>query len=102
VRRELSAAPGADAQLGRAKVLAAAMGVEGRGAIRTGDAEILQPVVVGNPVDVIENHRHPVPTPSLILAAQLATPSIETSIEQALLEVLTGSYSPRIESLPRW
>jgi hypothetical protein len=53
-------------------VLAPAVSVERGGAVRADDLQVLQPVVVADPVDVVDDQRHQPATPLLALAAELA------------------------------
>jgi hypothetical protein len=54
--------------------------VEGRGAIRAGDPQILEPVVGCVAVDVIKDQRHPLTVPFLALAAKLARARLQTFV----------------------
>jgi hypothetical protein len=76
--REWSPAAGT---LAFARQVATAVGVERGRTVGTHDAEILDPVVVTDPVDVIEDKRHPPPFPGLALAAQLAPSRLESLFE---------------------
>ena len=68
-------------------VLAPAMRVERRRAVRADDPEVLEPVVVGDAVDVVEDQRHPPPVPLLALPAELARARLEPVVVEPLLEL---------------
>jgi hypothetical protein len=53
------------------------MRIERRGAVGASDPEVLQPVVVADPVDLVENQSHLTAAPARALAAQLAAPLLE-------------------------
>jgi len=55
-------------------------------AIRTDDPEVVEAVVVVNPVDVVEDQRHPTAVPLLALTAQLAPRHLESSVVQPALQ----------------
>jgi hypothetical protein len=61
-----------------AAILTSAVRVERGGAVGTDDAEVLEAVVVADPVDVIEDQRHAAVTPQLPLTAQLTDRLLET------------------------
>jgi len=63
--------------------------VETRGAVRAHDAEIFEPVVVTDAVDVVEDHGDSCPAPSLALAAQFANRLLEPILIETPLHVLT-------------
>src|SRR5918996_4128475 len=65
-----------------------AMRLQRRRAIRAHDAEILEAVVVGDAVDVVEDHAHDVSAPHLALSAEFADRLLETCVVQPLLEVI--------------
>jgi hypothetical protein len=75
------------------------MGVEGGGAVRADDAEVLQPVVVAPAVDVIEDETHRVTAPELSLAAQLAPARFQAVRPEALLERAARVRRPGDEDL---
>jgi hypothetical protein len=60
------------------------VGVEGRGAVRANDAEVLEAVVVTYPVDVVEDQRHMPAAPSLRLAAKLAFSLLDALVIQPI------------------
>jgi len=62
--------------------------VETRGAVRADDAEILEPVVVTDAVDVVEDHGDSCPAPNLAMAAQFANRLPEPILIEAPLQVL--------------
>jgi glycine/D-amino acid oxidase-like deaminating enzyme len=68
-------------------ILPATVRIERRGAVRTHDAQVLESIVVGHTIGVIENQRHFATAPSFVLAAQLARPDLQALLEQAILEV---------------
>jgi hypothetical protein len=63
------------------------MRVERRSAIRTNDAEILEPMVLSSPVGVIENQRHPTSVPILALTTHLAAPLFHSFVVEASLQM---------------
>jgi hypothetical protein len=67
----------------------AAVGLERRRTVRAHDPEVLEPIVVANPVDVIEDQRQPPSLPEFALPAQLTTPRLDAFRVQALLELPT-------------
>src|SRR5512139_2553787 len=56
----------------RPSVLAAAVGVQSRGAVGTDDSKVLESVVVVDAIDVVEDHRHRLAAPELVLSTQFA------------------------------
>jgi len=62
--------------------------VQRRGAVRTHDPQVLEPVVGRLAVDVVEDQRHAAATPQLALAAHLARALLEPGAVQAQLEVV--------------
>src|SRR5215218_3310133 len=68
-------------------VLAAAVRVERRRAVRADDPEVLKSVVVGDTIDVVENQRHVVASPLLSLAAELALAPLETVAIEAAFQL---------------
>ncbi len=68
-------------------VFPAAMGIESRSAIRADDPQILDPVVLRRPVDVIEDQRHAAATPVFVLAAHLTNTLLHTHLEEPLLDL---------------
>jgi hypothetical protein len=75
------------ADVGLPSILSSAVGIESRRAIRTHDLQVLQPVVIWNAVDVVENQRHRPAPPVFVLAAPLAAPHLEALREEALLQL---------------
>jgi hypothetical protein len=65
------------------------MGFECRRAVRADDPQVLEPVVVENPVDVVEDQRHRLPSPELTLPAKLASRLLDPLREQASLQMST-------------
>jgi hypothetical protein len=63
------------------------MRIERCGAIGADDLEVLDPIVVWNAVDVVEDQRHQTTPPQFVLAALLATALLEALAEEALLEL---------------
>jgi hypothetical protein len=63
------------------------MRLEGRRAVRAHDPKVLDPVVVSDPVDVVEDQRHSPSGPKLALSAELAYRCLETGPEQPLLQL---------------
>lgn len=64
--------------------------IESRRAIGANDPKILQPVVIPDSVDVIENHRHRLASPHLAQTAKLTLRLLQASCEKAMLEMVTG------------
>jgi hypothetical protein len=60
---------------------------ERRRAVRTHDAEVLEPVIVADPVDVVEDQRKPASAPQLALPAELAALRLKSRRVQPLLEM---------------
>src|SRR5437764_13994858 len=72
LRDEVASAPQACSRPPVAPVLPAAVCIQRRGAVRTNDLEVLEPVVRGYAIDVVQDQSHLAPAPLLALAAQLA------------------------------
>jgi hypothetical protein len=68
-RAKRAAATWADPLAGE---ISTAVRSERGGAVRAHDAKVLEPIVVRDPIDVIEYERHAVATPRLVLTAELA------------------------------
>lgn len=68
-------------------VLPAAVCVERRSAIRAQDAQVLEPMIIGNSVDVVKNQRELASIPVLTLAARFTSPSLETFVEETPLDM---------------
>jgi hypothetical protein len=75
------------------------MGVERRGAARTQDPQILEPVIVAHTVHVVEDQSQPSGLPQLARAAHLADPQLETFRIETLLELDAGERRPLDEDL---
>jgi hypothetical protein len=78
------------------RVLAATMSVQGRGAVRADDLQVLQTVVVADAADVIEDERHSSAVPLLTLSAELVPPlglAERAGIEVGLLRTERGLRS---------
>jgi hypothetical protein len=56
------------------------MRIEGRGAVGADDAQILESVVVGHAVDVVEDHAHDLSAPHLALSAKLTDRLLEACV----------------------
>jgi hypothetical protein len=65
------------------------MGLEGRRAVRAYDPQVLEPVVVGNSVDVVEDQCHRLTSPELTLPTKLALRLFDPLREQASLQMST-------------
>jgi hypothetical protein len=89
-RLKLLTAPLAVANIGLPPVLATAMGIEGRCAIRTDDSQVLESVVVRHPIDVVQDQRHGATTPIFVLATHLAAALFQTLCEESSLEIGAG------------
>src|SRR6202041_3085848 len=81
-RYELGAAVQTGAGRHVEPILATAVCVEGRVAVRADDAEVLEPVVGRGAVDVVKDQRHRSPVPDLTLATQLASPFLQSILIQ--------------------
>src|SRR5665648_400743 len=57
-----------------------------RRAVRTDDLQVLQTMVIANAVDVIEDQRHPLPSPDLGLPADLASALLDSFGVEPLLQ----------------
>ncbi|HET8954922.1 MAG TPA: hypothetical protein VFN18_04610 [Solirubrobacterales bacterium] len=84
---ELLTAPPAAANVWLAPVFAAAMGIESRRAIRADDSQILDPVVIRNAVDVVEDQSHGPAAPIFVLTTHLAEPLLYPLGEESPLEI---------------
>lgn len=67
-------------------VLAPAMRVECRGAIWTHDSEVLEAVICGDAVYVVEDQRHPSTIPLLALSAEFTLSPLQPSFVEAMLQ----------------
>jgi hypothetical protein len=65
------------------------MGVERRGTIWADNAQVREPVVIGDAIAVVEDQRHAVSVPNLALPAQLTLSLLDSVLEQAGLEMGT-------------
>jgi hypothetical protein len=63
--------------VGRHEVLATAVRLERRGAVRTDDAKVLEPVVAPLAVDVVQDEGDALAAPELALATHLAPPLLQ-------------------------
>ena len=63
------------------------MGVERGRAVRADNPQVLEPVVVGDSIYVIQDERHPTAHPFLILPTQLALSLLDPFLEQSGLEM---------------
>jgi hypothetical protein len=61
------------------------MRVQGRRAVRTHDLQILDPIVITDPIYVVEDHGHAPSAPVLVLSALLALRLLQTLLKQAPL-----------------
>jgi hypothetical protein len=61
--------------------------VQGGGAVRAHDAQILDAMIVADAVDVVEDQGHRSAVPNLVLTTQLASSLFQSRVEEALLEV---------------
>lgn len=68
-------------------ILPAAMRVESRSTVGTDDLQILETVVVGDAIEMVEDQRHPPASPHFVLAAQLTLARLQTLLEQPSLEM---------------
>ena len=88
--RELLATSLALTNGGLAPILSPAMCIEGSRTVRADDPEILDAIVVGNPVDVIKDQGHRTAAPEFSLAALLTLSLLVTLGKQALLQLAAG------------
>ncbi len=72
-----------------------AMRIERSGAVGTNDAQVLESIVVADPVRVVEDESHPPPTPDFALAAYFANRLLDPLVIKAELEI-----APRIGRIP--
>jgi hypothetical protein len=86
LRNELAGAQQTPTGLALDSVVATTVGLQGRGAVRAHDLEVLEPVVGRDPVDVIEDQRHGLSAPLLSLPAQPALSAFHALAEQAPLQ----------------
>jgi len=77
-----------------ARLVTTAMGVERGVAVRAQDPEVLEPVVVVDAVDVVQDERHPAAAPELALAADLALWMLQAFGEQPALQVTAVIRGP--------
>jgi len=84
---KFKAAAKAGAPFGLEAVLATAVSIKRRRAVRTHDPQVRQAVIVSHTVDVVEDQGHPPTHPYLALTAKLAFTRLQPLLEQALLEV---------------
>jgi hypothetical protein len=89
LRDEVGAAVQAGPGLAVDSVLASAVGLECRGAIRTDNAQVLNSVVGRDAVDVVEDQRHRSTAPGVGLAAKLANTHLDALVEETILQVTT-------------
>lgn len=68
-------------------VLPPAVRIEGRGAVRADHPQVLEPVVVPDSVDVVQDQCHAAPPPVLVLTAELADRLDEPGCEQPRLQI---------------
>jgi hypothetical protein len=68
--------------------------VKGGRAIGTDDPQILKTVVVANPIDVIEDHRHLPATPRFTLATHLAARLFDPLLVKPPLQIAAGIGRP--------
>jgi hypothetical protein len=85
--RELLAASLALTYCGSAAIFPAAVCVEGRRTVGADNLEILDAIVIRDPVDVIEDQRHRTTAPEFSLSALLAPSLLATLGKQALLQL---------------
>src|SRR3954452_20060969 len=88
LRRERVAAVRAFAIDDRAFVLAPAMRVQRRIAVRAQEAEVLEAIVVPHAVDVVENQPHAHAAPHLALPTHLAPKLLEARFDEPALQPL--------------
>src|ERR1700733_1439170 len=79
LRYERPLAAGTDAF---ARKVASAVSIEGRGAVGADDPEVLEPVVVRNAIDMVENERHWLALPQFSLAAHVANGLPESLLKE--------------------
>ena len=106
LRHELTVAagavPGLESGLDPPLVLSTTVRIQRRRAIGAEDSQVLNPVVVPNAVDVIEDHRHPLAAPALALTALLAFRSLQAGLDQTLLQVAAAVGRMLNENLLQW
>src|SRR3954467_11674384 len=85
-RAKFAAAVGALLRGPAATLVAPAMRVQSRVAVRTHHAQVLEPIVGRLTIDVIEDERHAVSVPDLALPAELADRPLELFVEEPSLQ----------------
>jgi len=68
-------------------ILAATMRVKCGCAVRTDNPQVLESVIVGDSVYVIQDERHPTTPPALVLPTQLAPSLLDTLLKKSALEM---------------
>jgi hypothetical protein len=86
LRRELVAAVRALTRKELPILVASTVRIEGGGAVRADDAQVVKPVVGRVPVDVIQDQRDLVPVPELALATEFAQRLLEALLVESALE----------------
>jgi len=76
--------------------------VKGRGTVGTNDPQVLDAIVVGDSVDVIEDQRHARAAPLFILAAKLAFAAFHALGIEALLQVAARVGGAFNQDLLEW
>src|SRR5262249_45146675 len=71
---------------GRQTILARTVRVERRGAVGAHNPQVLEPIVVGHAVDVVQDQGHPQASPYRPLPAEFAERALEPGLKQPYLE----------------
>ena len=96
---ELTAAAQALSRGNLAGLVAPAVRVERRVAVRAEDPQVLEPMVVAHAIDVVEHEAHPMALPQLALTTELADRMLEPRSEQPPLQMSATEGRPRDQDL---
>jgi hypothetical protein len=66
------------------------MRIECRRAVGTHDSQVFKPVVVADPVDVVDDQRHSATAPHLVLTAHFAAARFQPVLVQPILQFAAG------------
>jgi hypothetical protein len=101
-RLKLFPAPFAGTNLRLSAIFATAMRIEGRSAVRANDPQVLQAVVIGDSIDVIEDQRHRPSPPVFALAAHLAASLLQIFEIKSLLQLVPWVVRISDQHLLEW
>src|SRR3954453_4138540 len=83
-------ARGALARVRNGATLSPAMRAKRGRAVGANDSQVLDAVVVPDPIDVVEDQAHPLPLPDLALSADLTDRLLDTFVVEPLFQVATA------------